>query len=220
MKANYNLAIIGDLVTLVPYRKHHVERYHSWMSSNELLEATASEPLSLEEEYEMQRSWRDDEKKCTFIILRGGQKDEDVNFQDEGVRMLGDVNLFLNDYDDLLNAEIEIMIAESKARRKGFAKEALKLMMAYAFETLHLHRLYAKISVVNKASINLFKSLGYRETNYVEAFKEYEYAFDCRESSTLNHAAMKAVREVQASSICEEYANLPSTLNHWKNSDD
>ena len=34
-----------------------------------LLEATASEPLSMEEEVAMQREWRDDEKKCTFIIL-------------------------------------------------------------------------------------------------------------------------------------------------------
>ena len=57
----------------MPYRKHHVEKYHEWMCSQELLEATASEPLSLEEEYEMQKSWRDDAKKCTFILLRGGQ---------------------------------------------------------------------------------------------------------------------------------------------------
>lgn len=30
--------------------------YHEWMKSPELLETTASEPLSEEEEYEMQRS--------------------------------------------------------------------------------------------------------------------------------------------------------------------
>ncbi len=45
--------------------------------------------------------------------------------------MAGDVNLFFNDEDDTTNCEIEIMIAEPTYRRKGFAREALRLMMAY-----------------------------------------------------------------------------------------
>lgn len=34
-----------------------------------LLDATASEPLTMEQEIKMQQEWRDDECKCTFIIL-------------------------------------------------------------------------------------------------------------------------------------------------------
>lgn len=45
--------------------------------------------------------------------------------------MAGDVNLFFNDYDDAHSCEMEIMIAEPKYRRKGFAREAVALMMAY-----------------------------------------------------------------------------------------
>lgn len=56
---------VGRHLILVPYRKKYVARYHAWMQDPFLQEMTASEPLSLKEEYEMQASWRDDEKsKC------------------------------------------------------------------------------------------------------------------------------------------------------------
>lgn len=82
----------------------------------EIQEATASEPLTLEEEYSMQQSWRNDPDKLTFISclpLSGSisvssnpiqAKDADVanpasqrmQLQRDGPdRMLGDVNLFL-----------------------------------------------------------------------------------------------------------------------------
>ena len=90
-------------------------------------------------------------------------------------RMVGDVNLFLNDRDDVTNAEIEIMIADEPDRRKGYAKEALLLMMNYGVQQLKITRFYAKINETNVASIKLFLSLGYNEVNYVQAFNEYEY---------------------------------------------
>lgn len=90
-------------------------------------------------------------------------------------RMVGDVNFFLNDRDDLTNAEIEIMIADEPDRRKGYAREALLLMMNYGIIQLNITRYYAKINETNVASIKLFLSLGYNEINFVPAFKEYEY---------------------------------------------
>ncbi|EJK70633.1 hypothetical protein THAOC_07992, partial [Thalassiosira oceanica] len=50
-------------------RPEHLPNYHRWMQDPFLLDATASEPLSMEEEITMQKEWRDDEHKCTFIIL-------------------------------------------------------------------------------------------------------------------------------------------------------
>uniref|UniRef100_A0A8B9SW44 N-acetyltransferase 9 (putative) n=1 Tax=Anas platyrhynchos TaxID=8839 RepID=A0A8B9SW44_ANAPL len=69
MRINQDTVLQGSRVTLVPYTPAHVPRYHAWMQSEELQRLTASEPLSLEQEYEMQRSWRDDADKCTFIVL-------------------------------------------------------------------------------------------------------------------------------------------------------
>lgn len=79
----------------------------------EIQQATASEPLTLEEEYSMQRSWRNDADKLTFIVCtHAGEQyyDEFVKSsqtpsvipgqQDSSEWMVGDVNLFLNDDDD------------------------------------------------------------------------------------------------------------------------
>ena len=82
MKLNYESIVVGlntDIIMptntnenetttktkrciLVPYRPEHVIPYHTWMCNSALLEATASEPLSLLEEYEMQQSWYLDDR--------------------------------------------------------------------------------------------------------------------------------------------------------------
>ena len=84
MKTNWQTRIVGSKVCLVPYRKYHVEMYHKWMQDPYLQEMTASEPLTLAEEYAMQLSWLEDPKKCTFIILDKSRMDP-----------IGDVNFFL-----------------------------------------------------------------------------------------------------------------------------
>ncbi|KLJ07004.1 hypothetical protein EMPG_17503 [Blastomyces silverae] len=68
MFINERTAVSSSRVLLVPYCKHHVPRYHEWMKDPEIQQATASEPLALEEEYAMQTSWRTDADKLTFII--------------------------------------------------------------------------------------------------------------------------------------------------------
>ena len=70
----------------------------------------------------------------------------------------GDVNLFLNDPEDDCSGEIEVMIAEPRARLKGCASEAVKLMMSYCYDKLHISRFVAKIGKHNLKSYSLFKN--------------------------------------------------------------
>lgn len=44
-------------------------RYHSWMQNTELLRLTASQPLTLDEEYQMQQSWMMDDDSKVFIYI-------------------------------------------------------------------------------------------------------------------------------------------------------
>jgi len=57
-----------------------------------------------------------------------------------------------------------------KYRRKGFAKQALKSLIKYAWKELRLKQLHTGIFSDNKSSLTLFKSVGFqkvRKNNYV-----------------------------------------------------
>mmetsp|Transcript_7585 Transcript_7585/g.12250 ORF Transcript_7585/g.12250 Transcript_7585/m.12250 type:complete len:349 (-) Transcript_7585:753-1799(-) len=132
-------------------------------------ETTASEPLSVEEEFEMQASWRDDDDKCTFIVMDNTLNENEIESGDLEC-MAGDVNLFFN---DTQGAEIEVMIAEENSRRKGLAREALILLMSYGAQRLKTHTYVAKIGAANLASLALFQALGYEEQSFCDVFKEH-----------------------------------------------
>jgi RimJ/RimL family protein N-acetyltransferase len=70
----------------------------------------------------------------------------------------GDVNLFLNDPEDDQVGEIEVMIAEESFRQKGCATEALKQMMGFCYDKIHVSRFVAKIGKHNLKSYSLFKN--------------------------------------------------------------
>ncbi|XP_045509295.1 N-acetyltransferase 9 isoform X2 [Colias croceus] len=168
MKINSNIKIVGEKVILVPYTQIHVPRYHEWMKSEELQQLTASEPLSLAEEYEMQKSWREDDDKCTFITL---DKELFEKTNDEIKSMIGDTNIFLTDKDQA-QGEIEIMIAEKSARGKKMGWETVILMLLYGIEYINLKKYEAKISLSNEKSIKMFYKLGFEEQSRSEVFQE------------------------------------------------
>ncbi|KAJ6723789.1 N-ACETYLTRANSFERASE 9 [Salix koriyanagi] len=167
------VSLEGEKVILVPYMEAHVPKYHQWMQDPFLLQATGSEPLSLQDEYTMQLSWTQDPLKRTFIVLDKELIQAGFVHGDPHVEaMVGDVNIFMNDLDDPQMAEIEIMIAEPKSRGKGLGKESVLMMMAYAVQDLGIHVFRAKIGESNGSSLHMFLNMGFQETSRSEIFKE------------------------------------------------
>lgn len=148
MPANIGIAISTTSILLVPYESSHVPTYHEWMQEPAIQEATASEPLSIDEEYEMQQSWRQDHDKLTFIACLPIPSHPNTNpdappsegtkiqagAHDGPERMIGDVNLFLSQSDEDEEGcigELELMIAPLSARRRGYGRATIIMFLHY-----------------------------------------------------------------------------------------
>jgi diamine N-acetyltransferase len=76
---------------------------------------------------------------------------------------IGAIDLF--DFDPHhLRAGMGIMIADELEKRKGYASEALELLIPYCFDLLHLNQVYCNVGKDNEASIKLFMKFGFEIT--------------------------------------------------------
>lgn len=203
MKQTKNLVLVGQHnVRLVPYESIHVPRYHQWLKDPYILEMTASEPVSLKEEYEWQKTWEPDDTKCTFLIsITDKSAIDEVNKKlDEPLQpadpsnpengcIIGDINLYIvSNPDEPLKAEVDVMIAEKECWRHGYAQEALRMFMKYGATVLGIKIFEARILMTNKPSINLFHNkLGFSKVSVSEIFKEVHFELDV--SDKKSHAA-------------------------------
>jgi len=58
---------------------------------------------------------------------------------------------------------VGILISDEKNRGLGYASEALKTLIDYAFKTLQLHQLFCNILTENKESTNLFLKHNFKQ---------------------------------------------------------
>lgn len=85
---------------------------------------------------------------------------------------------YLRDYDKIHNkAEYGVFIGDENMRGKGLGKEMLQLTLQFAFETLKLHKVYARALSDNKASVNCFLACGFKQEAYLkdEVYLDHEY---------------------------------------------
>ncbi len=95
----------------------------------------------------------------------------------ENDKPIGTIDLF--EYDPLhRRAGVGVLIDEVSERNKGYADEALKLMIQYSFEKLNLHGLFCNIFESNAHSIRLFEKNNFIKTgakkDWVKTIKGWE----------------------------------------------
>lgn len=151
----------------------------------------------------MQSSWRQDHDKLTFIACLPVPQQSSIpkvksGQHDAPSQMIGDVNLFLSISDEDEEGcigELELMVASSTNRRRGYGRATILAFMNYVQVNLggildeyrlgegrakmKLLQLRVKIGSSNEKSIKLFESIGFlkvsEEANY---FGEFELVLE------------------------------------------
>lgn len=144
------LPLRGDRLSLHPLEAADLEAVASFFADPEALYFYLPDlllPRNRRQLESLMEVWNDGRTNFVFACRYQG-------------RTLGLVTL--SDLDPLAgNAELGIMIAGKEDRGRGLAREALELILAYAFNDLRLHRLYARVAPDNQPSLELFRRLGF-----------------------------------------------------------
>jgi len=199
--------IFGNEIVLVPYQHEHVARYHEWMSNPELLELTASEQLTLEQEYKMQKEWADDDKKCTFIILERCRvtgipsaieklenKRQKNSRSDPSSTHLSLFPILFKD-DGFVFRNVDAMVGDVNLFLSDIDEDddiderkcSLPISVTSACQRKQgVQRFFVKISESNFASRQMFdRVLKFKQCHYAKCFQEYELEFVCTEKESL-----------------------------------
>lgn len=79
-----------------------------------------------------------------------------------------------------MRAELGIVIKQ-EARGKGYAQEAIRQILSYSKEILHLHQLYAVVAADNEKAIKMLSATGFESRNmlkeWLHAGKNYADAY-------------------------------------------
>jgi len=92
-------------------------------------------------------------------------------------RPLGAFDLFdLDSFHSRLG--LGVLIHDKEDRKKGFAQEALELVLDYCFRTLCLEQVYCNVGSKNEASKKLFSSAGFKlvgiKRNWLKTYRGWE----------------------------------------------
>ena len=138
------------------------------------LRALEPEDLDLLESWENNpENWRYSQQQVPFSkhILRAylANAQQDI-YEAKQLRLVienqkqavGLIDLYDFDFNNR-RAGIGILIGDQENRQRGYAREALQIVVEYAQKTFDLKQLYASIGENNTASLKLFNSLGFKE---------------------------------------------------------
>ena len=145
--------IIGKRTRLRGIEREDIPRYVEWLNDPEVIQGLSlSVPLSMMQE----QSWFDD--------LRNRPNEEHplgIEIQTPGGwTMIGNISLMKIEWKER-QAEVGIFIGDKRYWSQGFGRDAMVLMLRYAFNSLGLNRVYLRVFETNPRAIHSYEKAGF-----------------------------------------------------------
>lgn len=104
------------------------------------------------------------EQHCNWVMNSYMPCDNDFIFVIESKpigKPVGQISLYDIDFEKRRGEYGRVMIGERDASGKGVAREATRLILQFAFDTLGLDEVYLSVFADNERAINLYKACGF-----------------------------------------------------------
>lgn len=144
----------GKLVKIGAFTPEYVPTYHGWMQDEYIQKMTGTDKgMTLKKVAKIRDEIEEANDMAHYLI-----------FDKASSKPVGDVDLRdIKLGKRIRKAESAIMIAEPGYRGKGYATEAMSLILKFGFERFGLNKVTAPVFYFNEPSIGLYKKLGFKE---------------------------------------------------------
>lgn len=149
-----DVVVPGEQVFLGPLRRELAQVYRRWMNDLEValtLSVLPRLPLTDEDELEWIDSTRRDARARVFTIY---ERPDDRPVGNAGIH---DIDFHAG------SAEVGLVIGERSVWGRGYATEALTLLVDYAFTVLGLNQVWLRYVAFNERARQVYDRVGFRE---------------------------------------------------------
>lgn len=142
----------GKKVRLRPLSMDDLDNVMKWVNDSDVTRTlmTGRYPMTRESE----REWLEAHVKPSTTEIH-------YAVETLGGDYLGGVNLF-RVWSVERHAELGIVIGNKEQWGKGYAREAIQLLLKYGFEQLNLHLIYLHVYADHPRAIHLYESVGFK----------------------------------------------------------
>lgn len=149
-----DVVVPGGKVFLGPVRRELVPFYRRWMNDLEValtLSILPRLPMTDEDELDWVDAVRRDTRSRVFTVY---ERPDD--------RPIGNIGLHEIDFHSG-TAEVGLVIGERSVWGRGYATEALSLLLDYAFTVLGLNQVWLRYVAMNERARQVYDRVGFRE---------------------------------------------------------